>query len=192
MSTEPAPTKIVEAPPTWKDSAGRLWTIKLNLQLLDDVLATTGVDLVPEGKNVSSVTALLLNHRALGSVLWALTRDQAVRVQVPSNNGDAAHPLTEREFKQSLEADQLHEGWEAIVDAILFFIQSQSPGLAQATKEVIDAEVDVMEAGAQEILATLRSQEVSGAINDAAARLGKEMKEMTIAELAKPVTGWQG
>lgn len=173
--------KIVDKPPAFRDDAGRDWTIRLTSQLIDDVLDLTQVDIIPEGENVSGVIGLCLNHRLLSKVLWCVCRKQAEAKQVD-----------ERSFKEGLEATALAKGWEAMVDAIIFFIQeTRGTALARAFQEVTEAEIRVIEAGATEMLQVLQASEVDVAMKDTAKRIGREMKEGILSQLGNFATNSQ-
>lgn len=170
--------KIVDKPPVFRDDAARDWTIRLTSQAIDDVLDLTQVDLIPEGENVSGVIGLCLNHRLLSKVLWCLCRKQA-----------EAKQIDERSFKEGLEATALSKAWGALVDAILFFIQeTKGLGLAKAFQEIFEAEIRVIEAGATEMLQVLQASEVNEAMKDTAKRIGAEMKQEILSQLASSAT----
>lgn len=173
--------KVVDKPPTFRDDAGRDWTLRLTTQSIDDVLDLTQVELIPEGENVSSVIGLCLNHRLLAKVLWCLCKKQA-----------EAKQIDERSFKEGFEATALSKGWGALVDAILFFIQeTRGLGLAKAFQEIVEAEMRVIEAGAAEMLQVLQASEVDAAMKDTAKRIGEQMKEDILSQLASSVMNSQ-
>lgn len=173
------PIKNPTAPPTF-EAGGHTWQIKLTLGLLDDVQQQTAVDLVPEGDNVSAVTGLILNHRKLGAVLWALCGKQA-----------AERELDKRGFLDILDAAALAKGWEATVAAIVFFIHSRNPKLAVAVEKLIEKEMEVVEAGAVEMLAAIESSEVNEALKETARRIGDEMRKGVVEQLASSATNSQ-
>lgn len=141
--------KIVSAPPTFTDSEKRVWTIKLNLSLLDAVQANCQVDLTIRDLKTDHITNLLFEHRSLGNVLWECCQHQAKDKGVDRDS-----------FFQALDADALSAGWGALVDGIVFFIQqTQGPKMAQAVNELVEKQMALVERGAATLVETLKSRE---------------------------------
>jgi hypothetical protein len=158
-------------PPTFKDAENRVWTIKLTLSLLDQVLAATQVDLTPDDHDPSTITALLFETRKLGAVLWECCRAQA-----------SAAGVDQAAFKDAVDGEVLLKGWEALVDAIYFFIQNRNQKLAEAMREAIEAQLRVMETGAAAMAQTIKSNETTEGLRKAGERIATELQgEMTKA-----------
>lgn len=170
-------TKTIDKPPQFTDAQGRAWTIRLSVQALDDVQDITGLAILPEGKDAQTLTGLLFNVRKLSSVLWVLCRRQAEAVGVD-----------ERAFREGLEAESLTKGWEAIYDAVIFFIRQQSPGLAAAMAEVVQAEMRVVEAGAVEMVEVLKNSEVGASLSQATKDIAAELKRDLLQQLGNSVS----
>lgn len=151
--------------PTFNDAANRTWQVKLNLSLLDAVLANTQVDLAPSNSDVSPVLGLLFDDRKLGAVLWHCVQEQAKQRQV-----DRAS------FFGSLDGETLKSGWGAVVDAIVFFTQSKSQKMADALREAIEAQMRLVEAGASKIIETLKSQATDEAMKTALEKMGRDLQ----------------
>lgn len=165
-------TKTIDKPPRFTDAQGREWTIRLSVQSIDDVQNAMGLSILPEGKDAQTLTGLLFNVKKLASVLWVLCRKQA-----------EASGLDERGFREGLEADALTKGWEAIHDAVIFFIRQQSPALADAMAAVVQAEMRVVEAGAVEMVEAIRSSDVGASLSQATKDIAAEFKRDLLQQL---------
>lgn len=163
----------VTAPPTFK-AGGRVYTIDLNLGLIDSVLAATQLDLAPNEGDYHEVSLLLLNPKKLGNVLWECCREQA-----EANSVDRAA------FVKSLNKDALTNGWGALVDAIIFFIPNKE--LANQALELIEAQVTAIEVNARETVKSLRSKEVQEAMQEVIEDNGQMIRAGIKEELGKSV-----
>jgi hypothetical protein len=174
--------KPITAPPTFQDGAkpARTWTIKLDLDLIDSVQVNTQIDLAPDDNDPSAVVALLYSPRKLGAVLWECIKHQA-----------AEKPVTREEFFKSLDGEALKNGWGALADSIVFFIQSWSPKLAEQTRELIEAEMQMVAAGTEQIIQTIRSSETDEALRKTVEDIGNRMRQELPAALEKSVENWQ-
>lgn len=166
-----------ETPPVFRDDAGRDWTIRLSVQAADDVLEQTQVDLLRTDNETSQLTGLLFDPRKLSAVLWALCRKQA-----------EAKDINQTQFREGLEADGLTKGWEAICNAVVFFIRRQSPKMGEAVEKIIEAQLKVIETGTIEILKTIESQEVDAAVKATTKRIAEELKASVIEQFEKSVS----
>ena len=172
--TSPNAPKEVHQPPTFQDQAKNLWTVKLTLGLVDDVLAETGIDLLPQNNDVSPIINLWFDPRKLGLVLWQLCKVQA-----------ESRKIDQSAFSKLLDAPAMKAGWGAMADATIFFIQqTQGQKSAEAVEKVIEAQMRVIEAGVVELIATIESSEVNEAVKQTAIRIGAEMKAGLIQQLA--------
>lgn len=170
---QPNQPKEVNTPPTFQDQQKNLWTVKLTLGLIDEVLAETGTDLLPENHDVSPIINLWFYPRKLGALMWCLCRKQAESKKIDK---DA--------FLGVMDASTLKAGWGAMADAIIFFIhQTQGEKSAEAIEKLIEAQMRVIEAGVAELIATIESSEVNQAMKATASRIGAEMKTGIIRSL---------
>lgn len=119
---------------------------------------------------------LLFNYSKLGAVLWAICEENATTQGVSRDD-----------FMDAMDGEALIKGWEAIVDAIVFFIQSQSPKMAAAVKESIEAELRVLEAGAEAMFRTIKSQATDEGLKQAIATLEATMQREVSQSLADSV-----
>lgn len=164
----------VTAPPTFK-AGGRVYTIDLNLGLIDSVLAATQLDLAPNEGDYHEVSLLLLNPRKLGNVLWECCKDQA-----------EANALDRSAFTKSLDKDALAAGWGALADAVVFFIPNQE--IAKQAMELIEGQVKMIEANAKETVRTFNSPEVAKAMQEVIEENGATLRAGIKGELDKSVT----
>lgn len=169
--------KPITAPPTFEDDKGREWTIKLTLQSLERVLTATQVDLAPEDYNMDAVTSLLSKPRKLGDVLWACCERNADLMSVDRG-----------EFLDGMSGRALAAGWEALVDAIVFFIQSHSPKMAAAVHETIEKELAMLEKGAEAMIRTLKSEATDQQMKEAVVEIEKTMQGYVKKALGRSVT----
>lgn len=165
-----------DGPPIFRDDAGNDWTIRLNVQVADEVLDETQVDLLRADNETSQLTGLLFDPRKLSDVLWVLCRKQAEAKQIDKGK-----------FREGLEADGLTKGWEAICNAVVFFTRRQSPAMGEALEKIIAAQMKVVETGTLEILKTIESQEIDDAVKQTTQRIAGELKTSVIAQLGKSV-----
>lgn len=133
-------------PPRFRDASGREWSIKLTLGVIESIQEQAGVDVLPRDCDVSTLTGLLFDPRQLAKVLWAA---------IQSKDGS-----TWEEFRDALDGEALSLGWNALVEAVLFFIRSQSEPLAKTVEEAIEASMRLMERGTEAIRRTMASAEI--------------------------------
>lgn len=175
---QPNQPKEVNTPPTFQDQQKNLWTVKLTLGLIDEVLTETGVDLLPENHDVSPIINLWFDARKLGTLLWCLCRRQA-----------ESKKIDQAAFLDVMDASTLKAGWGAMADAIIFFIQkTQGEKSAEAIEKLIEAQMRVLEAGVAELIATIEASEVDQAMRETARRIGAEMKAGILRELESGAT----
>lgn len=117
-------------PPTFNDSAGNTWSVKLTLGLVDEILEATGVDLLPDDHNFLPFVQTTASARKTANLLWLIVRRQAERQGVD-----------EPTFKNEMNAATARAGMEAIGAAIVFFYQ-EATGEKQA--EAIGAGIETM------------------------------------------------
>lgn len=163
--------------PCFKDAAGREWRFAPSLGLFDAIQEATGVDLIPDGNDVSAVMALPMNRRKLSDVLWATVEGKAK---------DAG--VTREQFRDSINGDVLTEGWGALLDAIVFFTPTSTRAEVQAA---IDVQVAAMERGVTAVVETLRSEETEAAISEALSKVTEEMRRDLPKALATGVMSLQ-
>jgi hypothetical protein len=148
------------------DSEHRTWMIDLKLATIDAIKANTQVDLIPDNNDCSKIAELCFDSRKLAAVLWDCIREQAESKQIDR-----------KLFYSALDGTSLARGWEALVDAIVFFIRQQNPQQAAMVEEMIRVQFKVMEAGAVEMIKRMSSEETDKAIRDLLNRLGEEMQQ---------------
>lgn len=147
----------VNAPPRFKDAKGREWAINPTLGRFDTILEHTGVDLIPDGNDVSAVVSLRASERKLCDVLWWAIQPLA-----------AAKSIDRADFNDSLNGDVLTAGWGAIIDAIVFFTPAQRRAEVRA---VIDLQLETGTREIEAMIALMQSEEtkdsIQGAVNGA-------------------------
>jgi hypothetical protein len=96
---------------TFKDASGREWTIDINLNTIEQVIASCKIDLTALFEGEHETLAQLFNTpRLLVSVLWVLCGPE---------QPDAL--LSEKLFKANMKGDALEAGANALVDDIIDF-----------------------------------------------------------------------
>ncbi len=145
--------------PTFKDATGHEWRFTPSLGLFDAIQEATGVDLIPDGNDVSAVMSLPTNRRKLADALWASVKSQA---------GE----LTRAQFNERLNGDALTDGWGALLDAIVNFTPSQR---REEVKAAIELQSTAMEQSVVAMVQTLKSDETTQAIRDAIDQAQREM-----------------
>lgn len=160
------PEREINKPPTFQDSAGHAWTIRLTLDLLDKVLESSQIDLIPDDMDVQPVIGLLFRNRELGKVLWTCIETQAKEEGIERS-----------EFLKTCDSETLTAGWGALVDAVVFFTRSKNEKLGEALAETVEAQMQLIEAGAIQLQATLKDPETQKMMQNSANSLGKLMRE---------------
>ena len=84
---------------SWQDANKRTWSINLTLDLADQVLHVTQVDLLPDSNDYREVIALCMRPRKLAAVLWECSRKAAELLNVSHDS-----------FSEALDADALAKG----------------------------------------------------------------------------------
>lgn len=163
--------------PCFKDADGREWRLTPSLGFFDSIQEATGVDLIPDGNDVSAVMALPMNRRKLSDVLWA-------SVQAKATSGG----VTREQFRDAINGDVLTDGWGALLDAIVFFTPTSNRAEVQAA---IDVQLAAMERGVDAVVATLRSEETEAAISEALNKVTEEMRRELPKALATGVMSSQ-
>lgn len=161
------------SPPTFQDGAGRSWTLKLTLGLIEHVQESTGVDLLAESES-SPLVGILFDQRKLSRVLWCCLEKQAQHNEVPRDD-----------FIDSLDGEALTAGWEALFNAVLFFIPPQARAVVQAN---FDAQMAAVEQGIKAMVEVAESQETDQAIRQAIGKIKREMQADLPRQLASSVS----
>jgi hypothetical protein len=172
MSQNQQPTN---QPSTFRDAAGRTWSIRLTLGLIETVLDETTVDLIPDGCDVTNLTSLLFDPRKLSRVLWSCVATQA-------------DGTTVQEFRDAMDGDALLQGWNALIEAVLFFTRSRSEPLAAAIEEAIETAMKIIEQGTATAISVMRSEQTDKLIADSVADAGRQMHAGMASALAGSVT----
>jgi hypothetical protein len=165
MSQEPK-----TSPPSFRDAANRLWTLRPTLGQFDAIQDATGVDLLADGAGgASPVMALIFDRRKLSDVLWAACKPQA-----------DSQEITRASFRDALDGETLSGGWAALIDAVVFFTPSHSRAALRAQ---LDAELAASEQGLLAIAEVAASQETDKEIRKAIGKLKDEMQASLPAAL---------
>lgn len=167
MTTE---KREVTAPPTFK-AGDRIYSINLNLGLIDSVLSATQLDLAPDDGDYHEVSLLLLNPKKLGNVLWECVKGQS--------------EVDRTGFLGLLDKDALAAGWGALADAVVFFIPN--PEIAKQAMELIEAQVRMIEVNAQEVAKSFNSPEVAKAMREVIEENGASVRAGIKEEFDKSV-----
>lgn len=181
--------KQILKPPTFLDSQNREWTIKLTGELIDAVQAATQIDLVPDDQDYTPIINLVASHRKLGAVLWECCKGQATSLTVA--DGKAERPFARSDFMAGLEGPAYTAGWEAILDAIYFFIHCQGPigpKRAEQFLAIIEAGMKVVEAQIMTTCEVIQSDSTDEALKEAVEKIKGEMQGELKKELANCAT----
>lgn len=158
--------KTPQKMPSFRDGSDREWRIHLTGGIIDAVVMETGIDLIPDNCDVSGLTGLLFDYRKLTSVLWCC-------IEVPAEKKG----VTKDDFAYGLDGECLSDGWNALVEAVLFFIRSQSPAMAGALEEAIETAMKFVQRGAESLIKTMRSEETDKMIQQSIDEAGKSLHE---------------
>jgi hypothetical protein len=150
---------------TWKDTAGREWTVRLNCGNTRKLRDELSVDLLDPSK-ADTVTGLLVDLPQLCLVLWQLCAGQA-----------KARCVTRDNFFEALDGDALAAGWDALRGAFVDFcpaprrqvVEQYLVRQAEAMEQIVKAATEAVqspgyrailrsqvEAGTAELIASLR------------------------------------
>lgn len=165
MSQNQPESKVVTKPPVFQDAKKNSWTINLTIGLLNRVLENNQVDLAPDNNDASPILGLLFQRNKLCDVAWTCCKAQADEKGV-----------TRDDFLDAIDGNVIMKCWEALVDAIAFFIQSRSQKLAEAFLEAVEAGLKVLGMGAELTIKSIKSQQTDQALKKAAERIGQEMQ----------------
>lgn len=127
-------------------AGGREYQIRLTLGLGDKIAERTGVDLVGDDAR-DQIFALMVDQRKLAAVLWQFCESQA------EVDRDA--------FLESLDGATLAEGWQAVVDAVVFFIHPLS---REQFEIAFEQQMAAWEAGTANLRKMIQSEESQAAI----------------------------
>lgn len=158
--------KTVNSPPQFTDSEGSNWSIKLTIGLTDRILEEAQLDLIPDDMDVQPIMGLLFQNRKLTKILWLCIERQA-----------ELNDVDQEAFKARCDAETLTNGWGALVDAVIFFIRQKNETLGEAIAETIEAQMQLIGAGANQLLATLKNPETKKTLQRSADSLGKQMRD---------------
>jgi len=125
---------------TFKDNAGRTWTVDINVATLKRVRGLTGVDLmqVIEG---TLIEKLIRDPVLLCDVVYAVCKPEA----------DAATPpVSDEEFGKAMAGDAIEAATTAVLEELVGFCPSPRDRanlgrVLQATKKVMDRARDLVE-----------------------------------------------
>ena len=172
----------LNTPPTFPDSAGRVWTIKLTLGLIEEVQEKLQFDLVPDNCDATPLVELWNEKKRMIDLLWAVCEEQAEDKQV-----------TRSMFLKSLDAETIPAAWGALCDSIVFFIQGfkseRAGGLYLAAVEA-GMRVKAEEAGA--LIRTIQSSTTDEAIKKKVRAIEQSMQKELVEELGKLPTRSRG
>jgi hypothetical protein len=152
-------------PVTWQDSTGRTWSINLTLELADQILSVTQVDLLPDDNDYREFVALCIRPRKLSAVLWECSRKAA-----------DATGVTKEAFGEGLNSDALAAGWQALKGSIENFSTGQNPKLALIVKETLDAQMRGIEAGVTAVIEVIKSDSMDETLREVVTTIDSELK----------------
>jgi len=110
---------VERRPRTFKDAAGREWTLKITVGDLKPVREATGVKIAElPNDNLKPFGELLKDPEKFCAVIWCLIRDDAARLDV-----------TEAGFFKSLGGDSAEHAAHALYEAVADFCPSQTRSL---------------------------------------------------------------
>jgi hypothetical protein len=156
---------------TWQDANKRTWSINLTLDLADQVLALTQVDLLPDDNDYREVIALCMRPRKLAVVLWECSRKAA-----------ELRNVSQESFSEALDSDALVAGWEALRGAIENFSKGQ-PALAAMASETFNAQMRGIEAGVTAMIETMKSESMDVALREAVEEIDSELRKNLKADM---------
>lgn len=167
--------KPVNQPPTFTDSAERVWTIKLTVGLIEQVQERLQFDLVPDDCDATPLVELWNSIKRMGDLLWALVENQA-----------EARGVTRSDFLNALDNEAIPAAWGALCDSIVFFIQRyKSERAAGLFLAAVEAGMKVKEEEAGAIIRTIQSSTTDEAIKKKVRAIEQAMQKELVEELGK-------
>jgi hypothetical protein len=137
---------------TFKDTAGRTWTIALNVWAIKRTRDLAQVDLLdltgkPDDGPASLLQRLIADPILLVNVLWAVCSEDAAKTQT-----------TEEDFGRAMAGDAIDNATKALLEEIADFTPSprdraRARRVVDATWNLIDKAQDVLDAQATRNLA---------------------------------------
>jgi len=124
---------------TWRDNAGREWTIRANVATFARVKDVGGIDLVGAvvlGQNTDALSRLLLDPVFAARVLWACVQPEAEQ-----------RGITEAVFCDTLDGESIGRGVDALLQALPYFFPTPEARTAatQITKALAQARAQMAE-----------------------------------------------
>lgn len=108
------------------DSAGRVWSLDLDLTTADEIKATHDLDLLDLEDGDRTYQRLNTDARLVVALVWDLVKPAA-----------EAKKITVEEFRRAMKPTAIRAAKEAVVEAIADF--SPSPEVAEAMRKVFRA-----------------------------------------------------
>ena len=170
---------------TFKDNAGRTWSVALNIFVVKQVRGLLGVDLLDLGIDAKNPADGLL-YRLIGDpvllvdVLFAVCKAQA----------DAAG-VTDEQFAQAMAGDAIDSATKALLEELADFTPSprdraRARRVIEATWQMIDRAQDVLDANAERELPRVMDEADAGTwqlVYEVAGFIGIDPGPLTLREL---------
>lgn len=104
--------------PEFKDTAGRIWQVKLNIGMIEDIQEETDIDLDQVMQEKSKISELIFaTPRKLVEILYVICQEQIKQI-----------PLTAREFGRAFDREVLDKAADAFLQSLLLFYPRTSAG----------------------------------------------------------------
>ena len=133
---------------SFTDSKGRPWQLELNVDVIEQVKAECGVNLLDVADPDSNLLKELVTFPPLvAKLIFAAVADQAKLKEVD-----------DREFRRSMNGDTLQAAHEALLDEVILFSPKHRRSLLQAVRE---KQSEVEEAGVKLAMDRLTDPELT-------------------------------
>lgn len=127
---------------------GHKYTVSLTIGGVRSLVDKTSFDLLTIGEQEAGMVRLLVDPLLLVEVLWILCGEQ---------HNDAC---SREKFENACGGDELHEGWSALVEALVFFTRRmKGDAMADAMMKVIEKEAETLDVAATSMSAAMVAQE---------------------------------
>lgn len=110
--------------PTFRDAAGRTWTLRLNVLSAMRVKTATGVDFLSIARDPAALANFAAGPEQVIKAAWALIQPDAEKLGV-----------TEEQFLSSLDGDACDSLAEAMFAALTTFMPAKARGIFQKAEE---------------------------------------------------------
>jgi hypothetical protein len=152
--------------PSFKDTEGREWTMRVDVQTVRDVRTATGVDIARLLSTTEGHRALHDDVCQLVDIIYEICKRQSI-----------TRGVSAEDFGRSLAGDSLDGAIIAFEEAIIEFLpESQSRSIARS---VIDAGREIQAKGKQKIRAAIGSGLIRNRIEEELAKLDASLATQT-------------